>query len=703
MLFPIISQSNREITMKINIKLFKSITFPLISSIMLTACGGGSSSNTSSMPPPATPVAPSQPSAEPLLFESVNNGRVEVSLGETISLNHIATGADSVTYTSSKYTVASVHPTTGDVFINSPGTTTISAWSDNWQSNAEYELVVNEPIEDAFMFPGAVLNVSIYDGPFNNWVVDAPPGSEPIIYGSSNIAVASVDSQTGLLTINGRGEAVISATRLANNSTPEQSTSYQLRVYSEEDIQDRTVRIADGGHRIEVNTTYSSGYTEIETETVGFASQFSTCAIEGVDRNVEVLVRFVLSSDKSLFTDRCLVIEDLSPQPDRRRLLNQGELDQVFSGDPGFTPTYLNNHGSAEVTQRAVHHGTEFTTVYESGMRETTVIERFKENQTIYDYTGDGDRNDYIMLTTVSIDGHMSQRNLQVTDGMNGHVTQELGIVQGNPPRRIQMPQDYPGFLRFNGDLNNLKVHVKPANNPNQYYVKLDKLDSDTELVVYKQEPFSYTEQRSDFFDRTILLDIPEGTSYSIYVVTNNKYVVPVASHPNFFVKYETENVLLPTIIKTALDRNKQIVEGANLAEFTQYYNSIRIEHSVYDAVPSHYFGGKVILGGGDPYRERVLIHEVAHGYHDNLVADGVDNQEVIDLYNLVPHDIHTPYGDEQNSYWRTNKFEFFAELLTTYIYLSSSEGDDDFAISQVDSSFYYTHAQPYFDRLFGK
>ena len=133
----------------------------------------------------------------------------------------------------------------------------------------------------------------------------------------------------------------------------------------------------------------------------------------------------------------------------------------------------------------------------------------------------------------------------------------------------------------------------------------------------------------------------------------------------------------------------------------SNYYNAIRVEYDLYRA-GSAYAAGKVILGDRHIYVSRPLIHEVAHGYHANFLPNGANNEYIDSLYNMLPNrKSQRIYGNEKNSYWRINRFEFFAEILTTYLYLRAKE-EVGFAITQVDSDFYYAHVKPYFDNLFG-
>lgn len=652
---------------------------------MLTACGGGGGGN----------IMPVQESR--LVFGTVSNQRVEVAFGDFISLTHKANanGANRVRYLSTDHVVASVNPVSGEVHINSPGTTTIIANAEGARQES-YELVVNEPRKKGLLFPGTILNVTTGDGPFYNWVPESSASFSRLEYSSSNASVASVDPDTGKLTIIGEGDADITATLPATNTDLEMHSSYRVRVFNHGDIVSRVVTNDFRNKRIQVETSYTSGYTETENVWIGAAEQFSLCLEKNIRASSFVLVRHLRTSDNRLFTDRC--IETTGVIPDMRRGGDQHLWDEVFLGDVGFAPVYLHNPGQITDTRDEFSRNgitDRVTTVnYESGRIETIVTQSFREDQTFYDYNGDGDRNDDVRISEVYWDGRLNTRALVI----NG---QSLPVQSGNVPTRIDMPSEHPNFLKFHGDVSRVRVHVQESESEGQYYVKIDTIVPSVELLIFGvSNDGQYTEFRSDYFDRTVLVDTKKSKALAIYVMNGDRFLTPLPSHPNFQLGYELKGQFILSMVKGALDENLRIIEAASLREFTEYYKSLIIRYtSIFEA--SHYAGGKVFLAGYDPYNSRVAIHEAAHGYHDSILPDGFDNQVVQDLYNLVSHDTSSRYGDEDNIYWRKNKYEFFAELLTTYIYLSADE-NDAFALSQVDSNFYYTYAKPYFDRLFG-
>lgn len=195
-----------------------------------------------------------------------------------------------------------------------------------------------------------------------------------------------------------------------------------------------------------------------------------------------------------------------------------------------------------------------------------------------------------------------------------------------------------------------------------------------------------------------------------IKITENNpkiNYTTPYPEYPNYKVPQETVDGtwFWSKALKNDLDKQKKIINTAGLSKF----------YDVWLAADTRFFGHELpgasysdiddnINMGTHAYAVRPQIHEVAHRYHNTVV--GLENMEVKNLYSMVSSNTNVAYGDEQNSYWRINHGEFFAETLTTYIYLKSTENgfnpDPMFdALKEVDSTFFTNHMKPYFDKLF--
>mgnify|MGYP002624132803 CR=1 FL=1 len=132
------------------------------------------------------------------------------------------TGDGTVTYASSKETVATVNATTGEVTIKGAGETTITATVADSESytyatkTASYTLTITAadttPQKTAGSISYAVTSVekTTADGAFTNVLTTTGDGT--VTYTSSKTDVAEVNTQTGLVTIKGAGETTITAT-----------------------------------------------------------------------------------------------------------------------------------------------------------------------------------------------------------------------------------------------------------------------------------------------------------------------------------------------------------------------------------------------------------------------------------------------------------------------------------------------------------
>jgi len=70
-----------------------------------------------------------------------------------------------------------------------------------------------------------------------------------------------------------------------------------------------------------------------------------------------------------------------------------------------------------------------------------------------------------------------------------------------------------------------------------------------------------------------------------------------------------------------------------------------------------------------------VMVHELSHAYHHQVLEDGYDNAEIMacyqqamkeKLYDMVR--VHGPQGPEAEAYASTNQMEYFAELSTAFL-----------------------------------
>ena len=185
----------------------------------LVACGGGGGGG-SSPPPPAPPA----PAAQTITFATV--GPVDKILGDAEFTNAASGGAGTgaITYSSSSTTVATVAASTGTVTVLAAGSTVITAnkaaSTGFLAATATYTLNVGAP--PAPPVPQTITFADI--GPVDR-VLGNPPfinaagggaGSGAISYSSSDTAVATVNANTGQVTLVATGVTTITANKAAS-------------------------------------------------------------------------------------------------------------------------------------------------------------------------------------------------------------------------------------------------------------------------------------------------------------------------------------------------------------------------------------------------------------------------------------------------------------------------------------------------------
>ena len=557
----------------------------------------------------------------------------------------------------------------------------------------------------AFGFPdgNAEVKMALDDAPLTAWTAAGGTGTGAVTYSSDDVRVATVHPECGSVTPVGIGSATITAVRADGEGGIAESASYVLTVYEAkgEVVSRETVDAGDGGRAVETRTVYASGMEESVTEHIGAPDQFGSPCNRHRSTDAKVLLRIVARLRDGVPLSHLVtcaatgkIYPDIPP-------LAPSELDRRLSGAMRFTPKYVEDHGAVVSTvEEAYNIGTATTTEYASGFRELAVSERFHEYQQGLDYNADGDTNDFVSIAEVFWDNYLHSRQVKVFTSRDGALLEDSGKLVANAPRRIAMPAEgIPHFLRFHGPIDDLVVRIAAAGTDGHYHVQIDGGDPAARWIVTKD----FQGVRPDHFTRAPLIEDAADAVYRIHVVDGPLYLNVLDEYPNFWVRHDYANFLIPSLLKGALDRNRHIVRRSNLPEFLAYYDAIRVEYDP-RRQSSGYFNNTAALAPSQVYVDRPLIHEVCHGYHDRVLPDGFDNAEVKALYAMVPSDLDQRFGDERNNYWRTDHAEFFAESLTTYIYLESGLAFDDFdPLSQVDSTFYLTEMKPYFDRLFGR
>ena len=684
------------------------VTIVGIGTVMITATRAGDA-NYKTIEASYTLTVVRRTDIDILSFPSV---MIMATFGDQPVRTQIASGGQStgeISYKSDDTTVATVDAMTGIVTIVGVGTAMITATravDASYEATEASYLLAVALATDTLRFPAETLLLTVGADPITTQIATTGQGSGAISYESDDTAVATVGATTGVVTIIGEGTAMITATRAMDAHYEAIEASYSLNII-DDTLSFTQFDVGDRGRDVCITYYYTSGRIESICEHIGIEALFGLdCDGDGL-KNTRVLQRFIAHGLGGDFEeDGCVPTDkdypDLPP-------LDPATVAQNLQGAMSFSPTYITDHGAVvETTTSAETLGSATTNKYASGLVETTVVEQFREDQLALDYNNDGDFVDFVHLSTVALDYSLHTQQLQILTERGGTVLEDFVRRTTNAPRRINMPTGIANFLRFNGALDDIVIQIATTTTAGEYYVKIESNDPSVQLIIQRTTAVPgagplVEDLRPDFFERTPLINNTTTSSYAIYAVKGELYRTVLPQYPNFYVRYDFENFLIPTLLQKALDENRSIAVNANAPAFLDYYDNIRVEFDPL-ASSSYFIAGSVFISSAHVYVSRPLIHEVAHGYHENFYPGGPENEEVKALYALVPSDLSMKYGDEQNSYWRTNHNEFYAEALTTWLHIESGvvlRGFDP--ITQVDSTFYYAQLKPWFDNHFNK
>ncbi|HSB95316.1 MAG TPA: hypothetical protein VLC91_02640 [Spongiibacteraceae bacterium] len=173
-------------------------------------------------------------SAAPLAFEQA--GPISLNAGENITNTASGPGPGVTHYESSDTRIAVVDGDTGVVTATGPGNVTITAsklvsvWFTDQKligSSATYTINVSAAAL-AFEHPGPI-SLYVRDH-FTNTV--SGPGQGVAHYESSDVTVATVDSDTGAVTVTGPGPVVITAKKLFTDSTTNTTITTSTATYT---------------------------------------------------------------------------------------------------------------------------------------------------------------------------------------------------------------------------------------------------------------------------------------------------------------------------------------------------------------------------------------------------------------------------------------------------------------------------------------
>jgi uncharacterized protein YjdB len=194
--------------------------------ILLSACGGGAGSGGDG----PTPVI-RQDQAE-LHFEYAEIA-VESNHGHVTNPLSGGSGSGTISYSSSNTGVATVATGSGAVTVTGAGTATITATKaadESYHStSASYLLTVSKIPQSPLLFGSEQLEKKVSDEPFT-LTASGGAGTGEVTYSSENPQVATVELQSGRVTIIGAGLTTITAVKASDNKYEASAAQYSVTV-----------------------------------------------------------------------------------------------------------------------------------------------------------------------------------------------------------------------------------------------------------------------------------------------------------------------------------------------------------------------------------------------------------------------------------------------------------------------------------------
>ena len=193
---------------------------------------------------------------------SFKNNTITKTFGDANFTNAATTTGDgAITYSSSDTDIAEVNSETGEVTIKAAGEVTITAYAaattNCTAASTSYTLTINKA-DRTISFAENSITKTFGDANFTN--IATTTGDGVITYTSSNANIASVNKNTGVVTIKKAGQVTITATVAATNNYDSASSSYTLTINKA----DRTISFAENS----ITKTYGdANFTNIATTT----------------------------------------------------------------------------------------------------------------------------------------------------------------------------------------------------------------------------------------------------------------------------------------------------------------------------------------------------------------------------------------------------------------------------------------------------
>jgi len=127
-----------------------------------------------------------------------------------------------------------------------------------------------------------------------------------------------------------------------------------------------------------------------------------------------------------------------------------------------------------------------------------------------------------------------------------------------------------------------------------------------------------------------------------------------------------------PREVISALKRQLEICDKAPVSDrLHNFFKSMPIILvPAQPGQPARYGNGRVIMFARDFARNKpILLHEMLHGVHNQLIPGGVENQDIYNFY-LKARELFTDQNPENaEDYFLKNQKEFFAVTGSIYLY----------------------------------
>lgn len=94
---------------------------------------------------------------------------------------------------------------------------------------------------------------------------------------------------------------------------------------------------------------------------------------------------------------------------------------------------------------------------------------------------------------------------------------------------------------------------------------------------------------------------------------------------------------------------------------------TIRCYKFMANILQGRHSGGELVGDGHIWGNPNIILHELAHSWHDGFVEDGFNNAEIVAAYESALEHYASSNSDGEKYYWATDEREWFAEMSVVY------------------------------------